>query len=108
MQKKTNTIKTKMLNSPAISAGAFRIFDQFKKELMHRNKINMTPIIMLKIAYVVLTYVRASLCSPLAIASASLFLNPLPKPISKNPNQPIIELNVNQIPRSEERRVGKE
>ena len=30
----------------------------------------------------------------------NLFLNPLPKPISKKLNQPIIELTVNQIPYS--------
>ena len=53
---------------------------------------------MKRIAYVVLTYVFASLLSPIENASPSLFRSPLPKPISKNPNHPIIELNVSHNP----------
>ena len=47
---------------------------------------------------VVLTSVFANWVSLFAMASPSLFRNPLPKPKSKNPTHPHIELIVNQIP----------
>ena len=69
-----------------------------KKECTRRNRIYIAEIITESNAYVELTYICARGVSFFATASANLFRNPFPKPISRNENQLTMELNVSQIP----------
>ena len=98
MQKNANTTNATIVNSWAISGVVFSILAQFKKGLIKTNRIKTPVITMLRMQYVVLTYILAKSFCPKASASANLLRNPLPNPISKKLNQAIIELRVSQIP----------